>query len=51
MQLLLLVWKSLLACLGGHKDISRVKALVREIEGLKPDPPKSRKCKPPTVRN
>lgn len=36
-QLLLLLWKSLLACLGGHKDIKRVKRLVRKIEGLPKD--------------
>lgn len=37
LQLLLLLWKSLLACLGGHKDIKRVKRLVRKIEGLPKD--------------
>jgi len=34
-----LLWKSLLACLGGSKDISRVKLFVREIEGLPADGP------------
>ena len=33
-KLLLLFWKSLLACLGGNKDLARVKKLVREVEGL-----------------
>lgn len=36
-QLLLLLWKSILACIGGMKDISRVKEFVREVEGLPPD--------------
>ena len=36
-QLLLLLWKSLLACLGGNKDLDRVKRLVRKIEGLPED--------------
>ncbi|GAA94758.1 uncharacterized protein L969DRAFT_94615 [Mixia osmundae IAM 14324] len=33
-KLLLLLWKALLACIGGSQDIQRVKKLVREIEGL-----------------
>jgi hypothetical protein len=37
-KLLLLLWKALLACLGGDKDIRRVKKLVRTIEGLPDDP-------------
>lgn len=45
LQLLLLLWKSLLACLGGNKDIKRVKRLVRKIEGLPKDiVDDSRKC-------
>ncbi|KAK4058163.1 Factor arrest protein 11 [Microbotryomycetes sp. JL221] len=36
-KLLLLLWKSILSCIGGMKDISRVKKLVREIEGLPSD--------------
>lgn len=36
-QLLLLLWKSLLACIGGNKDIDRVKEFVREVESLPPD--------------
>lgn len=36
-KLLLLLWKSLLACLGGDKDIRRVKKLVRDVEGLPED--------------
>ena len=35
-KLLLLLWKSLLTCLGGMKDIERCKLLAREIEGLGP---------------
>lgn len=33
-KLLLLLWKSLLACFGGLKDASRCKDLARELEGL-----------------
>lgn len=36
-QLLLLLWKSLLATIGGAKDIERVKEFVREVESLPPD--------------
>ncbi|CDU22787.1 related to FAR11-protein involved in recovery from cell cycle arrest in response to pheromone [Sporisorium scitamineum] len=35
-KLLLLLWKSLLSCLGGLKDVERCKLLAREIEGLGP---------------
>lgn len=35
-KLLLLLWKSLLSCLGGMKDVERCKLLAREIEGLGP---------------
>ena len=35
-KLLLLLWKSLLCCLGGVKDVERCKRLAREIEGLGP---------------
>lgn len=37
LQLLLLLWKTLLACFGGMKDIKRVKKLVRNIESLPED--------------
>lgn len=37
LQLLLLLWKSILACLGGNKDLKRAKKLVRDIEGLPKD--------------
>lgn len=37
MQLLLLLWKTILSCLGGQKELARTKALVREIEGLPAD--------------
>lgn len=33
-KLLLLVWKCLLACFGGLKDIARCKDLARDLEGL-----------------
>ncbi|KAM0793066.1 hypothetical protein ACM66B_000552 [Microbotryomycetes sp. NB124-2] len=36
-KLLLLLWKSILSCVGGMKDVARVKKLVREIEGLPTD--------------
>ncbi|EGU13198.1 hypothetical protein RTG_00359 [Rhodotorula toruloides ATCC 204091] len=41
-QLLLLLWKSMLCTLGGLKDVARVKALVREVEGLPKDEPGDR---------
>lgn len=36
-KLLLLLWKTLLACLGGMKEVNRAKALSRELAGLAPD--------------
>ena len=33
-QLLLVLWKTLLACCGGMKDLNRVKKLAREVAGL-----------------
>lgn len=42
-KLLLLLWKSLLACFGGQNDISRVKRFVRDIEGLSNDDKKPRR--------
>ena len=36
-KLLLLLWKTLLACLGGMKEVNKAKALARELAGLKPD--------------
>ncbi|KAI5478586.1 hypothetical protein MNV49_004845 [Pseudohyphozyma bogoriensis] len=36
-KLLLLLWKSILACIGGMKDVARIKLFVREVEGLPPD--------------
>lgn len=35
-KLLLLVWKSLLACLGGTREARKVKELSRELSGLPP---------------
>lgn len=37
-KLLLCLWKGLLACLGGQKDIERCKALARRVEGLHLNP-------------
>ncbi|PWN29850.1 hypothetical protein BDZ90DRAFT_278098 [Jaminaea rosea] len=37
-KLLLCLWKSLLACLGGQKDVRRCKALARKVEGLPVNP-------------
>lgn len=36
LQLLLIVWKTLLACLGGLKDIRKAVALQRDLAGLPP---------------
>jgi hypothetical protein len=36
-KLLLLLWKTLLACLGGMKEVNKAKALSRELAGLIPD--------------
>ncbi|KAI8446653.1 hypothetical protein BY996DRAFT_7797118 [Phakopsora pachyrhizi] len=36
-KLLLLLWKSMLATLGGMVDVERVKKMVRSIESLPPD--------------
>ena len=35
-KLLLLVWKCLLACLGGTREARKVKELSRELAGLPP---------------
>ncbi|KAI0033356.1 hypothetical protein K488DRAFT_47952 [Vararia minispora EC-137] len=37
-KLLLVLWKSLLACCGGVRDLARVKKLSRELAGLPPIP-------------
>ncbi|KAJ8523011.1 hypothetical protein ONZ45_g544 [Pleurotus djamor] len=37
-KLLLLLWKSLLACCGGIRELARVKALTRELNGLPSGP-------------
>ncbi|KDE05127.1 hypothetical protein MVLG_04469 [Microbotryum lychnidis-dioicae p1A1 Lamole] len=47
-KLLLLLWKSILACIGGQSDIPRVRALVRSIEGLEPNPSRPRTPAPQT---
>lgn len=36
-KVLLLLWKTLLACLGGMKEVSKAKALSRELAGLTPE--------------
>ena len=33
-KFLLLVWKVLLACLGGMKEVTKAKSLAREVAGL-----------------
>ena len=33
-QLLLVLWKSILACCGGIRELARVKKLSRELAGL-----------------
>ena len=46
-QLLLVLWKTLLGCCGGMKDLHRVKKLAREVAGLPPTPEggsSDRKC-------
>ncbi|KAF7433326.1 Factor arrest protein 11 [Pleurotus ostreatus] len=37
-KLLLLLWKSMLACCGGIRELARVKALTRELDGLPSGP-------------
>ncbi len=37
-QLLLVLWKSILTCCGGIRELSRVKKLSRELAGLGPVP-------------
>ena len=36
-KVLLLLWKALLACLGGLREIPKAKALSRELAGLPPE--------------
>lgn len=36
-KVLLLLWKTLLACLGGMNEAAKTKALSRELEGLGPE--------------
>ena len=35
-KLLLVTWKSVLACLGGQAELARVKTVARELAGLSP---------------
>lgn len=43
-QLLLVLWKCILACCGGTGDINRVKKLARELSGLPPVKEKGMSC-------
>lgn len=43
-KLVLLLWKSVLATLGGHKELVRCKELMRQREGLPPKTPAAKKC-------
>ncbi|WRT66139.1 uncharacterized protein IL334_003092 [Kwoniella shivajii] len=36
-KVLLLLWKTLLACLGGMKEVAKARALSRELSGLPPE--------------
>lgn len=36
-KVLLLLWKTLLACLGGMREAAKTKALSRELAGLGPE--------------
>jgi hypothetical protein len=36
LQLLLVLWKTMLACCGGVRELERVKKLSRELSGLPP---------------
>lgn len=40
-QLLLVLWKTLLACCGGVRELVRVKKLARELASLPPVPDES----------
>lgn len=44
-KVLLLLWKTLLACLGGMREAAKAKALSRELTGLGPEK-KGRLCHP-----
>lgn len=37
-QLLLVLWKTILTCCGGIRELARVKKLSRELAGLPPVP-------------
>lgn len=43
-KLVLLLWKSMLATLGGQKELLRCKELVRQREGLPPKSAAAKKC-------
>ncbi|KZP00033.1 hypothetical protein CALVIDRAFT_510034 [Calocera viscosa TUFC12733] len=44
-KLLIVLWKSLLACLGGIRELRRVKVLARELAGLDGDDGEDSMCK------
>jgi len=43
-KLVLLLWKSILATLGGHKELKQCKELMRQREGLPPKSAAAKKC-------
>lgn len=47
-KVLLLLWKTLLACLGGMKEASKARTLSRELAGL---PPSDKSQFPTLVRS
>ncbi|KAG7097243.1 hypothetical protein E1B28_004613 [Marasmius oreades] len=50
-KLLLLLWKSLLACFGGIRDYARAKVLARELAGLPTDGPSSKGHPVPFIKS
>ncbi|KAI3596748.1 cell cycle arrest in response to pheromone-related protein [Moniliophthora roreri] len=50
-KLLLLLWKSLLACFGGIRDHARVKVLARELAGLPTTPGSQRETTIPIIKS
>lgn len=43
-KVLLLLWKTLLACLGGMREAAKTKALSRELAGLGPEQKGKSEC-------
>ncbi|WWD17501.1 hypothetical protein CI109_101942 [Kwoniella shandongensis] len=50
-KVLLLLWKTLLACLGGMKEVAKARALSREWAGLKPEDKNFTKASPIDIAN